>query len=449
MGKYITKDGVVVDNDDNDSIIIYRPVPIFMSLEDVKSIDNLVLPKLNTENLILKKNEYCCFIDNCRTFEIRTETTGYTGTNTGYSYKIGKKMSIHSGSRNSKAIKQTHTNYYEGTIFITNKRIVYISSGNDSFDKPIDKISSVNEIQDGIIIQIGSKRHIIVFDTHTLFMQVLGIVKHNEFGTQLPEALTNKNVHFTCDPYIMELQKKQENDSLPKDANATKTDNKKYLICGLVIFIILLIISQVSLNQSNYQKNVMQYSDTQIISMPSHPKILSDFSDTIDFYKNIDGKKVKISKGHAYYYDDEKHLIYMEIDNNNKQIIDDIRLYLNISKEYNAIDLNTAIQIALDYLPLDIINNNYSFKDSFKETIGNSSKTISKYYYHWEINDIGKEYRKNNDFLPNELGFKIYHDEANNTFRIFIGSNAVTLDEHVRYLDNKCDNWSIDINNFK
>ncbi len=447
---YITTDGVRVDDNDNESIIIYRPISKYITLEDVKIIDNAELPKLKTENLILKKDEYCCFIDNCNTFETTTKTVGYTGNNSGFSYRVGKGLTVNSGGRNSTPIRENYTNYYSGTIYITNKRIVYTSSGNDSFDKPIEKITSVNEFQEGIIIQIGSKKHIIVFDTHALFMLVLGIVRHKEFGTELPEALTNKNVHFTCDPYILELQnKKKKNNNV--DRNKVKKSNNtsvnKVILTIFAIFFGLIIIGAIGMSSIN--SNYENYTDKQIVNLESHPKIFSNFEEAVSFYKTVDRKKVKVSKSHVYYEDDEKHLIYMEIDTNNIGLIDDIRIYLNTSSEYTGIDLNDAIKIAIDYLPIDTINTYYDFYDSFKDIKQNSDTALTAYYYHWKINENGIDYAKNNGtHLSNEIGFKIFYNETNKTCRIYIGSTAISIDEHVRYLDKKCEDWNININDY-
>lgn len=445
---YTTSDGILVDDNDHDSVIIYRPIGTYMSLEDAKLVDKHELPRLNPSNLILQNDEYCCFMDDGKTFKQKTITTGYVNKRQGGSVRIMKGVSYHAGSGHSEAVRETQTEIFDGTIYITNKRLIYVSKGGDSFDKAIPKLTSVEEAEDGVIIQIGSKTYSIILDTHVLFMQVFSIVKNKEYGAELPETLTKQNVHFSSDHHVTEIQARQKNKTDTPNINTNKTADRrktmKYLIWLIVIFVILFVISKIS--TLNNQKDVINYTDTQIINLSSHPRIYSNFEDTVSFYKTVDNKKVKISKEHAYYQDDQKHLIYMEKDNYNQNIITDIRLYLDTSSEYNDIGLETAVNIALDYLPLEIIENYYKFKVSFKESTKDLSNTLTKYYYEWEINDNGEKYRNKDTNIPlsNELSFKIYQ-YSNNKYEIFIGNAVVTANDYARYLDGKCDKWSFKI----
>lgn len=203
---YTTIDGILVDDNDNESIIIYRPLGSYMSIEDTKLIDKHELPKINTNNLLLKANEYCCFMDIAITQKSKTVTKGYERTSN--SVRVFG-TSWRTGTGTSKAIRQEEITSFSGKIYITNKRIIYVSQGSgDSFDKEIDKITAIEEAQDGVIIQIGSKTHLIILNTHVLFMQVLNLVKNKEYGVPLPEVAFNEHVKYTIDSNILKLQNK-------------------------------------------------------------------------------------------------------------------------------------------------------------------------------------------------------------------------------------------------
>ena len=174
-----------------------------MSINDTKKIDNFELPKINTNNLILKNDEYCCFMDKAKTQKSKKITKGYER-------KIDSVRvlgtSWRTGQSTSKAIRTEEITNYEGTLYLTNKRVIYVSLGGESFDKPIEKITAIEEAKDGIIIQIGSKTHLIIMDTHVLFMQVLNLIKNKEYGTPMPEIAYNKKVKYTIDSEILKLQ---------------------------------------------------------------------------------------------------------------------------------------------------------------------------------------------------------------------------------------------------
>lgn len=290
---YITSDGILVDDNDNDSIIIYRPTGRFMTADDAKLADKGELPQLKQSNLILKSDEYCCFIGDGKTYKSKTVTTGYVSNRTGGSVRIMKGLTYHTGNSMSHAIRETQTLTFNGTIYITNKRIIYVSTEGEGFDKAIDKISSVEELQDGIMIQIGSKTYMIELDTHVLFMQVLSLVKNKEFGMELPEILSNPNVQYTTDQNVLNIGKQYKTNSTGK-----RKDMKIAYISLLAFLAIPLLIGFII--STNSKKNSTPIKDVYV----ENKQILSKFvelgysNETSQEYVNILGNLgvIKINK---------------------------------------------------------------------------------------------------------------------------------------------------------
>ena len=48
------------------------------------------------------------------------------------------------------------------------------------FYKTFDRITSITEVKDGIILQIGSTSYSIILKTHTEFIKVFNMVKNNQ-----------------------------------------------------------------------------------------------------------------------------------------------------------------------------------------------------------------------------------------------------------------------------
>ncbi len=142
-----------------------------MSYDVIKQINDGDLPCINTPNLNLERDDFCCYMDKGYTFKDKTITTGYTGKNNGISIRIAKGISYRTGASGSQAIRETQRTKYFGTLYLTTKRLIY-SSQNVSFDKPHDKITSIQEAKDGLIIQIGSNTYEIVIETHSEFMKI-------------------------------------------------------------------------------------------------------------------------------------------------------------------------------------------------------------------------------------------------------------------------------------
>ena len=87
-----------------------------------------------------------------------------------------KGLSYHTGGGGSQAIRETQRTTYNGLLYITNQRVIYTSQ-NNSFDKPFNKITSIMEAKDGLLIQIGSETYSIITKSHSLFMKVFNMVK--------------------------------------------------------------------------------------------------------------------------------------------------------------------------------------------------------------------------------------------------------------------------------
>lgn len=145
-----------------------------MSPKVKNMIHNNQLPAINALNLNLDKDEICHYADYGYTFR---DKTGYTGKNNGISIRIAKVLSYKVGGSEGQAIRENERTTYRGILYLTNKRIIF-SSAKDSFDKTLDKITSIIEAKDGLIIQIGSTSYSIVIDTHREFMKVYNIIKN-------------------------------------------------------------------------------------------------------------------------------------------------------------------------------------------------------------------------------------------------------------------------------
>lgn len=147
-----------------------------MSKEIIDKIHEGELTNINVDTINLGKDECCYYVDRGHTYKEKTITTGYTGKSAGLSFRVMKGVSYRTGGSGSKAVRETQRTTYNGLLYITNKRVVY-SSIDESFDKPIEKVTSVIEIDGGLLIQIGSKTIEILTNTNREFILVFNLVK--------------------------------------------------------------------------------------------------------------------------------------------------------------------------------------------------------------------------------------------------------------------------------
>ena len=150
-----------------------------MSTEILNMIKNGQLPTIICTNINLTNDEVCHYADIGYTFKDKTITTGYTGKSRGISIRLAKGLTYRTGGSGGKTIREKQRTTYTGTLYITNKRVIY-SSTNECFDKTFDRITSITEVKDGIILQIGSTSYSIILKTHTEFIKVFNMVKNNQ-----------------------------------------------------------------------------------------------------------------------------------------------------------------------------------------------------------------------------------------------------------------------------
>ncbi len=151
-----------------------------MSKENLNMINEGKLPNIVVSNINLSKDEICFYLDIGYTFKDKIITTGYTGKNNGFSIKIMKGLTYRIGGSGGKVIRESERTTYKGIIYITNKRVIYTST-NECFDRTFDKITSVVEAKDGIIVQIGSSLYSIILNTHSEFIKVFNMVKNGNY----------------------------------------------------------------------------------------------------------------------------------------------------------------------------------------------------------------------------------------------------------------------------
>lgn len=100
----------------------------------------------------------------------------YKRESKGVSIRIAKGLSYRTGGGKSQAIRQTQITKYSGILYITTKRVIFISQ-DEGFDKSFDKITSIQEVKDGLIIQIGSHIYSITTSTHSEFIKVFNLAR--------------------------------------------------------------------------------------------------------------------------------------------------------------------------------------------------------------------------------------------------------------------------------
>lgn len=136
-----------------------------------REIENGRLPRLTTDNIFLKKDEYCCYIEKALLLvEKTTKTYHHVGTSAPGLFK-GQRISFGQG----KPIEHTETLEFKGILYITNKRVI-LQCKENGFDKLHRYLTAIKPYSNGVELQYGNKTFSLIVPDGALVNDVLRLV---------------------------------------------------------------------------------------------------------------------------------------------------------------------------------------------------------------------------------------------------------------------------------
>lgn len=130
------------------------------------------LPILTVETLHLTKNEICHFVGDASFCKIKRETVGYEGGSRGVSFRLAKGINFRIGNYQGHYIKSDYAEKTNGTIYLTNKRIIFTALKNSSIIKYKD-IINLNAYDNMLQIQTENKVYMFQIVDSLTFMVIL------------------------------------------------------------------------------------------------------------------------------------------------------------------------------------------------------------------------------------------------------------------------------------
>lgn len=130
------------------------------------------LPRLNTDNLFLKRGEYCCYIDKAILLVDKTKKVLRHHSFSTPGLFEGNRHSFGSGE----AKEYIETQQFKAILYITNQRII-LQCKDHGFDKSFKYLSAVKPYSNGIELQYGNKTYSLVVPDGTVPNQVIKIIQ--------------------------------------------------------------------------------------------------------------------------------------------------------------------------------------------------------------------------------------------------------------------------------
>ena len=201
--------------------MVFEEYPFRKADEGMSNAQKREVVKIKKPPIILRKNEECYYMGKATAYRDKTVVVGYEGRHAGTSFRIMKGVSIRTGASAGKPIRQNVGERSDGYLYITNQRIMMLSS-KLGFEIPLIKLTSIGDAAEGFIFFHGEKSNIVLTDDKRKITNVLGII-------EIPETPSTKKVISNK----TEQKAISENSGIKKDTDVIR-EYKKLLDEGII-----------------------------------------------------------------------------------------------------------------------------------------------------------------------------------------------------------------------
>ncbi len=134
------------------------------------------------------KDEICHFVGEAYFCKQSQQNVGYTGSRSGFSFRIAKGITYHTGNNQGQYIRETAIKKAHGSIYLTNKKIVFSAITNFCVIKHKD-IINLNAFDGMLQIQTNDRAYLFQIEDNFNFMLMLEYIinKEDENILQLKE----------------------------------------------------------------------------------------------------------------------------------------------------------------------------------------------------------------------------------------------------------------------
>lgn len=131
------------------------------SVRPVSAYEQLQTRVIYNPGINLKAGEVCFYRQPATAYHQKNVVTGSKSKGTSVNVRVAKGVSIKAGGGGSTTIRENVGEYYNGTLYVTNMRMILLAPKH-GFDVMIPKITSLSPNRDGIQLFVGSKCHSVI-----------------------------------------------------------------------------------------------------------------------------------------------------------------------------------------------------------------------------------------------------------------------------------------------
>lgn len=138
-------------------------------------LGNGVFTLIESAPINLKKREECYLSFPSKLLEHKVVTRGYSTGSRGVSLRIAKGLTYRVGAARSVPIKEQVTLKHDGVLYLTNERIIFASTGKNSFTIKFDRLLTFEVFSDGIGFVIEGWTYLLELNSQQIELFAIGL----------------------------------------------------------------------------------------------------------------------------------------------------------------------------------------------------------------------------------------------------------------------------------
>lgn len=132
-------------------------IPSIMPPGALDQIRQGIIPTMRTDRIMLASGETCHFSERAILTTEKTKKR-YVGRSNGFSFRVCKGVTYRTGQNRGTPIEESYTEKNKGLLYITNKRIIFVSDKN-AFEKKLKSLTAITPYSNAIQFQFSSKTY--------------------------------------------------------------------------------------------------------------------------------------------------------------------------------------------------------------------------------------------------------------------------------------------------
>ena len=152
-------------------------IPAIMPTGALDQIRQGIIPTMRTDRIMLSDGEVCHFSERAIIVTEKTRKR-YVGRSNGFSFRVCRGVTYRTGQNRGTPIEETYTERNKGLLYITNKRIIFVSDKN-AFDKKLKSLTAITPYSNAVQFQFSSKTYTVMVPDGGIINLLISLINNN------------------------------------------------------------------------------------------------------------------------------------------------------------------------------------------------------------------------------------------------------------------------------